>query len=162
VEGPHGLLLRRSQVRVARRIPRPRSVPQGARWIHLDLSEQVLVAYEDQRPVFATLFSGGQAGHLAPAGTFRVRHKHVSVTMDGSDDVVGWYEVQQVPWTQYYYRSYAIHGAYWHDDFGAPRSHGCTNLAPADARWLFRWTTPRLPGGRQTRHAPGSWIVTTP
>ena len=65
--------------------------------------------------------------------------------MRGEDPVDGPYEVSEVPWTMYYSGSYALHGAYWHDDFGKTRSHGCTNLAPADARWLFQYTDGRVP-----------------
>jgi lipoprotein-anchoring transpeptidase ErfK/SrfK len=67
--------------------------------------------------------------------------------MAGPDDVAGTYEVDQVPWTMYYWGSFALHGAYWHDGFGKVRSHGCTNIPPADARWLFYWSQPELPDG---------------
>ena len=59
----------------------------------------------------------------------------------------GSYDIDQVPYTMYYWGSLALHGAYWHDDFGKVRSHGCTNLPPHDARWLFRWASPTLPHG---------------
>jgi lipoprotein-anchoring transpeptidase ErfK/SrfK len=97
--------------------------------------------------VFATLVSSGKPGHDTPTGAFRVRHKHVSTTMRGEDPIDGPYEVEEVPWTMYYSGGYALHGAYWHDAFGRVRSHGCTNIAPADARWLLRWTDPPLPAG---------------
>jgi hypothetical protein len=45
----------------------------------------------------------------------------------------------------FYHNAFAIHGAYWHDIFGNKKSHGCTNVAPADARWLFYWSEPKLP-----------------
>ncbi|KYF53088.1 hypothetical protein BE08_00505 [Sorangium cellulosum] len=50
-----------------------------------------------------------------------------------------------MPYTQYFHEGYALHGAYWHDEFGKARSHGCINLAPADAAWLFEWTEPAVP-----------------
>jgi len=146
-----GRALRREHVRIARRIERPERVPEGVRWIHVDLSEQTLVAYESDRPIYATLVSTGREGYETPRGTFRVREKYVGTTMRGEDPVDGPYEVEEVPWTQYYWRSYAIHGAYWHDAFGEVRSHGCTNLAPADARFLFQWTSPRVPDGWHAR-----------
>lgn len=146
-----GRALRREHVRIARRIERPERVPEGVRWIHVDLSEQTLVAYESDRPIYATLVSTGREGYETPRGTFRVREKYVGTTMRGEDPVDGPYEVEEVPWTQYYWRSYAIHGAYWHDAFGEVRSHGCTNLAPADARFLFQWTSPRVPEGWHAR-----------
>jgi leucyl aminopeptidase len=55
--------------------------------------------------------------------------------------------VDEVPWVSYYKDSYALHGAWWHDEFGRPKSHGCVNLAPADARWLFSWMDPAMPEG---------------
>lgn len=154
-----GLLVPRKRVRLLRRRKRPAEVDKGDKWIHVDLAEQSLVAYEGTRPVFATLISGGVKGHEAPAGTFRVAHKHITVTMSGEDDDVGWYEVEEVPWTMYYWDSFALHGAYWHADFGKPRSHGCTNLAPADARWLFYWAGPELPAGWHGIYKRGeTWI----
>jgi len=143
-----GLALKREHVRVVRAIPHPERVPEGAAWIHVDLAEQTLVAYDaEDRPLYATLVSSGKEGYDTPRGTFRVREKYVSITMNGDDPIDGFYEVEEVPWTMYYWQSYALHGAYWHDDFGQVRSHGCTNLAPADARWLFEWTTPEMPEG---------------
>lgn len=57
------------------------------------------------------------------------------------------FELRDVPWIQYFAAGYALHGAYWHDVFGIPRSHGCVNLAPVDARLVFRWTDPPVPEG---------------
>lgn len=57
------------------------------------------------------------------------------------------FELRDVPWIQYFASGYALHGAYWHDVFGVPRSHGCINLAPIDARYVFLWTDPPVPAG---------------
>jgi hypothetical protein len=57
------------------------------------------------------------------------------------------YSVADVPWTMFYDGDYALHTSYWHDGFGSPRSHGCINLAPHDARLLFRWSSPDVPPG---------------
>jgi hypothetical protein len=57
------------------------------------------------------------------------------------------FELRDVPWIQYFAAGYALHGAYWHDVFGIPRSHGCVNLSPIDARVVFRWTDPPVPEG---------------
>jgi len=145
-----GRAVRASAVRVARAQPRPEGVGAREKWIAVDLSEQTLVAYEGDTPVLATLVSTGKAGHETPTGAFRIQNKFVSTTMSGEDAVDGRYEVEEVPWTMYYDGGYALHGAYWHDQFGEVRSHGCTNLAPADARWLLRWTDPPLPTGWQS------------
>ena len=153
--------LRAADVRIARLVPRPRGVPARARWVHVDLREQVLVAYEGDLPVFATLVASGREGYETPAGLYRVRHAYVSTSMRGEDPVDGPYDVAEVPWTMYYHRSFALHGAYWHDGFGAVRSHGCTNLAPVDARFLFRWGDPSLPAGWHGVRAEGFWVYNT-
>jgi len=86
----------------------------------------------------------------APAtvrGTFMVHAKHVSSTMDGDEDRSDSFNLLDVPFVQYFHKGYALHGTYWHDDFGKVRSHGCVNLAPTDAAWLFEWTDPVVPPG---------------
>jgi lipoprotein-anchoring transpeptidase ErfK/SrfK len=126
------------------------------------LSEQTLVAYEAGRPVYATLVSSGKEGYETPRGLFRIRHKYLSVTMNGDDPIDGYYEVEEVPWTMYYWKSYAVHGAYWHNDFGKTRSHGCTNVPPVDARWLYYWTKPRVPENwHAVRRQRGTWVYFT-
>ena len=77
-------------------------------------------------------------------GIFYIHAKHVSGTMDGEEGSDS-FDLRDVPYIQYFHEGYALHGAYWHDDFGKPRSHGCVNLAPADAAWLFDWTDPPVP-----------------
>lgn len=59
------------------------------------------------------------------------------------------FELRDVPWIEYFASGYALHGAYWHDSFGIPRSHGCVNLSPVDARVVFLWTEPHVPPGWQ-------------
>ncbi len=144
VAGQHGIVLR-DEVRIVRDVKRPGGIPANAKWIHVDLSEQTLVAYEGDRPVYATVISSGKEGYEPPTGTFQVHEKHISTTMNATDPIDGFYEVEEVPWTMYYHGGYALHGAYWHTDFGKVRSHGCTNIAPVDARWLYYWSDPDVP-----------------
>jgi hypothetical protein len=125
----------------------------GERWLDVNVSKQTLVAYEGTRAVFATLISTGEAGLEDPErtkatkrGIFRIHTKHVSTTMD-SDAVGEEFELRDVPYVQYFEEGYALHGAYWHDRFGTPKSHGCINLTPEDARRLFFFTQPALPEG---------------
>ncbi len=173
-----GLLVARSALRIATPVVRPALVPRRARLIHVRLSEQTLVAYEGERPVFATLVSSGKPGFETPTGVFRIYAKHVSTTMDGvaptnplADPAVDpaalqeqdeAYSIEDVAWTMYFSGNYALHAAFWHDRFGSVRSHGCVNLPPADAHWLFRWVTPVLPaewhGVQATRNDPGTWV----
>jgi lipoprotein-anchoring transpeptidase ErfK/SrfK len=138
-----------------RTIAKPSALPSYAakstHWIDVSLLQQTLVLYEGTRPVYATLVSTGRDGLgepgktlSTPQGTFRVYQKHVTTTMD-SDVADSEFELRDVPWVMYFQSGYAIHGAYWHDDFGRARSHGCVNLSPIDARYVFRWSTPEVP-----------------
>src|SRR5690606_15879024 len=120
-------------------------------WIEVSILNQTLVAYEGQRPVYVTLVSTGIGGlgdpaetHATVQGTFLIHTKHVTATMS-SDEVGDEFDLRDVPYVQYFHDGYALHASYWHDSFGRPRSHGCINLSPADARWLFHWTGPAVP-----------------
>jgi len=129
----------------------PSWAKEGRRWVDVSILEQSLVAYEGTKPVYVTLVSTGADGlgdpkktHSTIQGVFLVHTKHVTVTMDG-DEAGDEFDLRDVPFVQYFTEGYAIHAAYWHDDFGTPRSHGCINLAPLDAAWLFSFTTPDVP-----------------
>lgn len=131
----------------------PSFANEGKKWIDISILKQSLVAYEGQKPVYATLVSTGADGlgdpketHSTVRGAFLVHTKHVAVTMD-SDEADDRFDLRDVPYVQYFHEGYALHAAYWHDDFGRPRSHGCVNLHPTDAAWLFGWTTPDVPEG---------------
>lgn len=129
------------------------SVATGVRkWIDVSLKSQVLVAYEGRKPVFVTLVSTGAGGLGDPdkvpstaQGTFMIHSKHVSATMNGDEDKSDSYSLRDVPFVQYFHKGYALHGAYWHDEFGRWRSHGCVNLSGFDSAWLFEWTDPQVP-----------------
>jgi lipoprotein-anchoring transpeptidase ErfK/SrfK len=123
------------------------------KWIDISIPRQALVAYEGTTPVYATLVSTGIGGtgdpeetHATIQGAFKIYEKHVSVTMDGHEASDA-FDLRDVPFVQYFHKGFALHAAYWHDDFGRAHSHGCVNLAPADAAWLFQWTDPRIPPG---------------
>jgi hypothetical protein len=128
--------------------PPPEGIADKEKWIRVDLSSQTLVAYEGNMPVYATLVSTGlpeSEETVTPRGEFRIQFKHLTDDMAGTvgDDEA--YSVEDVPWVQYIHRNIALHAAFWHSSFGTPKSHGCINLSPADARWLFSWTDPPLP-----------------
>ena len=110
------------------------SAPTEDKWIDLDLSDQRLVAYVGTVPVYAVWISTGVPRFPTVKGQFRIYRKLTSTTMAGPG-----YHLPGVPWTMYYDRSYAIHGTYWHNNFGHPMSHGCVNLPIPDAKWLFDW-----------------------
>jgi hypothetical protein len=125
----------------------------GERWLDVNITKQTLVAYDGERPIFATLISTGEAGledhektTATKRGIFRIHTKYVTATMS-SDEVGEEFELRDVPYVQYFEEGYALHGAYWHDRFGTPKSHGCINLSPEDARRLFFFTEPALPSG---------------
>lgn len=152
-ETSEGYLLPAAGVKVIERRTSFPSVATGSRkWIDVSINEQTLVAYTGEKAEFATLVSTGAGGLGDPEkvpstiqGTFMIHDKHVSTTMDGDDDKSDSFNLQDVPFVQYFHKGYALHGTYWHDDFGRPRSHGCVNLSPKDAAWLFEWTDPHVP-----------------
>ncbi len=115
-------------------------------WIDVDVGEQVLIAYRGEVPVFATLISSGRSSPT-PLGNYPVWAKVASMDMSNQDYEDKPYMVQGVPWVVLFQGHNALHGAYWHDRFGNRRSHGCVNLAPLDARWVFDWVSPTMPDG---------------
>ncbi|HEY4157545.1 MAG TPA: L,D-transpeptidase [Polyangiaceae bacterium] len=138
-------------VRVDKFQQRPGWVKPGRSWLHVSILKQTLVAYEGETPVYATLVSTGADGmgdpattHSTARGVFLIHTKHVTATMD-NDEVGDEFDLPDVPYVQYFTEGFALHAAYWHDAFGQPHSHGCVNLAPLDARWLFHWTDPPVP-----------------
>jgi lipoprotein-anchoring transpeptidase ErfK/SrfK len=164
-------LFRVEDVRILRAATsRPEGVGEHDRWIDVDLATQTLVAYEGLTPVFATLVSTGRVRDpddplrdmRTPTGLFRITSKHVTHTMDGDHAADGPYSIQDVPYVMYFQLAYALHSAFWHDGFGRPRSHGCVNLSPLDARWLFAWAGPALPEGWHAifprEDNPATWV----
>ena len=128
---------------IGRVLPNPNS-PEGVtngRWIEVNLYEQTLSVYEQNKLVFATLIASGMDPFFTRPGLFQVYKKHESTPMSGAfeADRSDYYLLQDVPWTLYYDEARALHGAYWRTAFGYPQSHGCVNLAPGDAHWLFDW-----------------------
>lgn len=122
---------------------RPASIGAGERWVGVNLGQQTLVAYEGDRPVYATVVATGLPATPTVQGVFRTWQRLPSTTMSGgSASTGGYYYLEGVTWTCYFYSGYALHTAYWHDAFGRPRSHGCVNLSPYDAWWLFQWSAP--------------------
>lgn len=158
--------MRKADLHRARAVPRPEEVGPTERWLDVDVEEQVMIAYEGDRAVYVTLVSSGrrQATHATPLGNHRIWVKLATSDMDDleREDVERNYSIEAVPWVQYFEGSNGFHTAFWHDDFGRRRSHGCINLSPADARWLFSFTTPALPVGwyatLPTPEAPGTLV----
>jgi len=170
-ETADGSWIRDRYVRITRPGPPPRDLAPGERWIDVNLEEQSLVAFEGVTPVYATLVSGGRHSkikdkdHSTPTGDYRIREKHITTTMDGDGTAAGDlpYSIEDVPYVMYFYHSYALHGAFWHRNFGVEMSHGCVNLAPLDAKYLFFFADPPLPRGFHgiwaSKAQPGSRVV---
>jgi hypothetical protein len=120
---------------------RPSEIPDGVKWISVDLYEQSLAAYEGDRMVFATLVASGLPGYWTRPGVFQVKKKYEIQTMSGSfeEDYSDYYYVMDVPWVMYFDSDRAIHGEYWHNNLGSRHSHGCVNVPVADGRWLYDW-----------------------
>jgi hypothetical protein len=128
--------------------PHPKDANQNevtGRWVAVDLYEQTLVAYEDNKPVFATLVASGLDGHDTDEGLFNIWAKMPDDRMSGATGAPSAYDLQSVPWVMYFDGSISLHGTYWHDNFGYRRSHGCVNLSISDAKWLFNWTAGATP-----------------
>ncbi len=144
-----------SMVRVTTPSQRPADVGENERWVDVDISEQTLVAFIGDKPVYATLISSGKESknkdkdHSTPRGAWRVREKHITTTMDGDGTAAGDlpYSINDVPYVMYFHRAYALHGAFWHQNYGVQMSHGCVNLAPLDAKHLFFFADPQVPEG---------------
>lgn len=129
----------------------PKFAASTPKWIDISILGQTMVLYEGTKPVYVTAISTGRDGLGDPKttfstvrGTFKIREKHVTTTMD-SHEVGNKFELNDVPWVEYFEKGYALHAAPWHDAYGNPRSHGCINLSPIDARRVFMWTDPPLP-----------------
>ena len=130
----------------------PSDLVARERWVDVDRTRQLLVAFEGTQPVFAGLVSTGRPGSPTLAGEYRVWAKLATTDMSNVDDealetATSLYTVSRVPWVLYFHNDQALHGAFWHDGFGRVHSHGCINLAPRDAAWLFGWAPPALPQG---------------
>jgi hypothetical protein len=131
-------------------------------WLDLDLEQQVIALRRGTAVIYVTLVSSGTDARPTPRGVFRVRDKRAWTSMGHLPTSADRYFIERVPWTMYFRDYYAIHGAYWHDQFGEQRSHGCVNLAPRDAKLFYEVLSPRSERGFLRTYAsdanPGSLI----
>ena len=126
-------------------------VPPEEKQIIIDLPTQSLIAYEGDTPVFMSRISSGvylrEGGFTTPKGVYWTTRKRPCRHMANAPSA-GYtgFDLPGVPWVSYFTSDgIALHGAYWHNDFGVPHSHGCVNLTPDAAKWIYRWTTPSVP-----------------
>jgi lipoprotein-anchoring transpeptidase ErfK/SrfK len=106
----------------------------GKKWIEIDLSKQRLAARQGNKVIKAFPISSGTARTPTPRGTFRIYAKYRKIRMRGPG-----YNLPNVPHSMFFLGGYAIHGTYWHSNFGTPMSHGCVNLSKKNAAWLYKW-----------------------
>jgi lipoprotein-anchoring transpeptidase ErfK/SrfK len=110
------------------------------RWLEIDLSEQQLTAWQGATSHYQTIVSTGKTATPTHSGIFSIQRKLRQDRMRGAD-----YDVPNVPHVMYYHRGYAIHGAYWHNQFGTRVSHGCINLPLEAAEEIYEWTPMGIP-----------------
>jgi hypothetical protein len=177
---PEGAFVKARDVSV---VEEPRELPsgilEGEKWIDVSLGGGTLTLFEGKRGVYSTLMSPGAGGvtgsakatteelvrgAFTPLGKYRIAGKYraAQLTDEATRDPSSFW-IADVPHVQYFRHPFAIHAAYWHEDFGVPKSGGCINLSPEDASFVFGWTNPRLPEGWSSVFArkdeQGTWIA---
>lgn len=135
----------------------------GGKWIDVDLSTQTVRAMEADRAVYEFKVSTGK-WFPTPTGDFTIWSKYKYIKMSGgSKELNTYYYLPNVPYTMFFNQGFALHGAYWHNNFGYPMSHGCVNIAIPDAEKLFYWADPVLPEGKgsvtATKGNPGTRVI---
>ena len=133
------------------------NVPEAEKRIYIDLASQTVTAFEGENPVLVTRCASGARGTETPLGDFRTYHKGPSVHMtnqgDGTENT---YHLPGVPWVSFFTgNGVALHGTYWHNDYGRPSSRGCVNLTPGDAKFFYCWTRPEVPAEVPYLFKPG-------
>lgn len=132
-------------------------VPEEDKYIYVDLENQFVTVFEDEKPVLVARCSTGDKGTETPVGEFRTFHKGPSIHMtnqgDGTENT---YHLPGVPWVSFFTGTgVAFHGTYWHNNYGRPTSRGCVNLTPQDAKFIYRWTRPEVPKETPYLYKPG-------
>jgi lipoprotein-anchoring transpeptidase ErfK/SrfK len=131
--------------------PPPEDIEADEVWLDVDRGQQVLALRKGKELLFVTLVSTGRGIQWrTPSGIFRIMNKSIYGDMASLPDAEEPYHVEKVPWVAYFWPRYAIHGAFWHWGFGHTASHGCINLSPRDARYIFDRLYPYLPNGWHT------------
>jgi lipoprotein-anchoring transpeptidase ErfK/SrfK len=123
-------------------------VPDDQKHIYVDTSTQSVTAFEGDKAVLSARCSSGGKTTKTPLGEFKTFHKGptIHMTNDGEAGAGRGYDLPGVPWVSFFTGTgVSFHGTYWHNDYGRPRSHGCVNLLPQDAKFLYRWTSPLVP-----------------
>jgi hypothetical protein len=132
-------------------------VPGDDKLIVVDRATQMVTAFEGEKLILSQRCSSGAEGTETPSGEFRTYHKGPAVHMTNQGDALeNIYNLPGVPWCSFFTGAgHALHGTYWHNDYGMPRSHGCVNLPSEVAKFLYRWTLPNVPVDAEYVHRPG-------
>lgn len=101
-------------------------------WIEVDLTNQIMFAYRDNQIINGFKISSGTSSYATVTGTYKIFSKYPAIRMTGPG-----YDLPGVPYTMFFYKGYALHGTYWHNNFGTPMSHGCVNMETKDAFWIY-------------------------
>ncbi|MBU0490692.1 MAG: L,D-transpeptidase family protein [Chloroflexi bacterium] len=135
---PGGTVAQQGLTRVRTKLPaQPPAAPSSyltGKWIDVSLTRQTLTAYQGQVPVLFAVVSTGKQYTPTPTGQFAIQRKYLAVHMSGPG-----YSLPNVPYSMFFVGGYAIHGTYWHSNFGTPMSHGCINMRTDQAKWLYDW-----------------------
>jgi lipoprotein-anchoring transpeptidase ErfK/SrfK len=134
--------------------PLSQHIPNEDKRIEVNLPDQLLMAYEGNRLVYATRVSTGgrlrSGTYTTPEGEYITYHKRPTRHMAAGDLASSGFDLPGVPWVTYIKENgTSFHGTYWHNDYGRPRSHGCINMTPQAAKWLYRWTMPSVPPDKE-------------
>jgi lipoprotein-anchoring transpeptidase ErfK/SrfK len=119
--------------------PTPGPVTNGSKnghWIDVDLTHQMVYAYDGNTLVNSFVVSTGTWQHPTVTGQYHVYIKYLYKDMSGPG-----YYLPNVPYTMFFYEGYAVHGTYWHSNFGTPMSHGCVNLSIPDSEWVYNFSS---------------------
>lgn len=135
-----GRWMRQTYVSLVEPTPRPPEIGPNEFWTEVDLYEQSFAAYVGDRMVYATLISSGLNRWPTNEGLFQVWDRHLMTKMSGAEGRIDYYFIEDVPHTMYFDYDIALHGAFWHDRFGYKHSHGCVNMPPRAAEWIFNWS----------------------
>jgi lipoprotein-anchoring transpeptidase ErfK/SrfK len=131
------------------------NVDAGKKLLTVNVTEEVVTAFEDNKPVFMARCSSGRRSYsifrTTPLGWHITNHKRLTRHMAAGDPASAeGFDLPGIPWVTYFTKSgVSFHGTYWHNDFGTPRSHGCVNLTPQAAKWVLRWSMPAIAPGQQ-------------
>ncbi len=121
--------------------PPPGAPTDQAKWIEVDLTHQYMRAWEYNKLYYGEYISSGVPGHLTPTGTFHIFEKlRYDDMKGGTPGSPGYYDLPNVPWVMYFLQGgYALHGTYWHHNFGHEMSHGCVNMTIPGAAKIYAW-----------------------